>query len=121
MKIFITGGSGYVGQHLAQKLSENSSEIILLDLYPPRKFQKLKLKNVIRFEKADVTNENELLKVFEKHPGIDVVIHVAGIGLAGTANLPAFDHKTKTVNFDGTQNVINACLLNNIQALGNSF
>ena len=46
------------------------------------------------------------------------VIHVAGFGLAGTSNLPAFNHKTKEVNVNGTENIIDACLNFNVRALG---
>ena len=46
------------------------------------------------------------------------VFHVAGYGLAGTSNLPAFNCRTQMVNVVGTQNVIDACLQHDVKALG---
>ena len=66
---------------------------------------------------GDITSKSDIFKAFEGHD-IKAVIHVAGFGLAGTSNLPAFHHKTKEVNVNGTQNIIDACLNFNIRVLG---
>jgi nucleoside-diphosphate-sugar epimerase len=46
------------------------------------------------------------------------VIHCAGFGLSGTSNLPAFDDLTKKINVDGTEAVVEACLINDVVNLG---
>ena len=46
------------------------------------------------------------------------VFHVAGYGMGGNSNLPAFEEVAWQVNVDGTQNVIDACLECNVEALG---
>ena len=48
------------------------------------------------------------------------VFHVAGYGMGGNSNLPAFEEVAWQVNVDGTQNVIDACLECNVEALGNN-
>ena len=43
---------------------------------------------------------------------------MAGYGMGGNSNLPAFEEVAWQVNVDGTQNVIDACLECNVEALG---
>ena len=66
---------------------------------------------------GDIRSKSDIFKAFEGH-NIKAVIHVAGFGLAGTSNLPAFNQKTKEVNVNGTENIIDACLNFNVKALG---
>jgi hypothetical protein len=66
---------------------------------------------------GDIRSKSDIFKAFEGH-NIKAVIHVAGFGLAGTSNLPAFNQKTKEVNVNGTKNIIDACLNFNVKALG---
>ena len=68
---------------------------------------------------GDIRSKSDIFKAFEGH-NIKAVIHVAGFGLAGTSNLPAFNQKTKEVNVNGTENIIDACLNFNVKALGNA-
>ena len=69
------------------------------------------------FVTGDITSKKDIFEAFEGHE-IKGVIHVAGFGLAGTSNLPAFNQKTKEVNVNGTENIIDACLNFNVRALG---
>ena len=46
---------------------------------------------------------------------------MAGYGMGGNSNLPAFEEVAWQVNVDGPQNVIDACLECNVEALGNLF
>ena len=48
------------------------------------------------FVTGDITSKKDIFEAFEGHE-IKGVIHVAGFGLAGTSNLPAFNQKTKEV------------------------
>ncbi len=76
MKILITGGLGFVGSHLSEKLCKNHDVIILTKSYS-------KINNVnhfvdkIRIEKINVTNFLKLKKSIEFHKP-DVIFHLAG-------------------------------------------
>ena len=118
MTILVTGGCGFVGSALAQFLCNDGNyagKIILYDVKPP--IQTLEESSNAIFLKGDITSGHDLLSAFKGHQ-VEAVIHAAGFGLAGTTNLPAFNDVTKKVNVDGTQRVIEACLLNNVKALG---
>ena len=111
MSILVTGGCGFVGTALTQKLIELGENIIVMDLMEPKE-------NNFTFVKGDITCKNDLKLVFGKR-NIKAVFHVAGFGLAGTTNLPAFNKQTRKINVEGTLNVIEACLNYNVKALGN--
>ena len=118
MTIVVTGGSGFVGTALTRTLSNSKAEnIILLDLIPP----KSNLPNVT-FIPTDITDPMAVFDAFRNCPSdITCVFHVAGFGLAGTSNLSAYNGKTLSVNMNGTQNIIDACLQFNVQSLGSPY
>ena len=118
MTIVVTGGSGFVGTALTRTLSNSKvaeNKIVLLDLIPP----KSDLPPNVTFIPTDITDPMAVFDAFRScDGGITCVFHVAGFGLAGTSNLPAFNGKTLKVNVHGTRNIIDACLQFNVQCLG---
>jgi len=74
MKISITGGAGFVGQHLIKKLSETDHEIISIDLFAPDYKKLYKNKNISSI-KADSTKKGEWQKYIEQS---DIVINLTG-------------------------------------------
>ncbi len=117
MSILVTGGCGFVGTALTQSLLSHEERVISMDICPPKiiKDQHLQQNNV--FVQGDITVRQDLEDIFQSFD-IKAVFHVAGFGLAGTTNLPAFNRKTKEINVYGTQNVIEACKKFNVKALG---
>lgn len=112
-RILITGGCGYVGSNLAKELTKRDYKVVLYDQLEPQ--EDLARSTGIIYTRGDILNTNQLSQAFSS--GVDSVIHVAGYGLAGTTNLPAYDEITKQVNLTGTRNVIAACLQHNVKAL----
>ena len=119
MTIIVTGGCGFVGTALIKALLlKQSSKIVILDMITP----KPELQELATFVWTDITDKKAVFQAFQAYEeDISCVFHVAGFGLAGTANLPAFDTQTKKVNVEGTRNVIDACIKFNVKALGNFF
>ena len=133
-KVLITGGCGYIGFSIAkQLLCSGCDTIILFDLISPKdhayfdsnsKFNN-NVSNTVNdscndkmiYIKGDICDYESLANAIKKYD-IDAVFHVAGFGLSGNTNLPAFDEQTIAVNVFGTQNVIQSCLKNNVRALG---
>jgi len=100
MKIFITGGAGYVGSSLVPKLVNLGHDVTIFDLmiYGEDVFDKnLKVKKV----KGDIRDIDLLSKNISGH---DVVIHLACI-----SNDPSFELNPslgKSINFDAFEPLV---------------
>ncbi len=68
MKILVTGGSGFIGSHIVDKLISLNHEVAVLD------FKKPYQKNV-KFIKGDFTSLKTAKKAVK---GMDIVFHIAG-------------------------------------------
>jgi len=87
MKIFVTGGAGYIGSHTVLVLLENGYDVIVSDNFSNSKPEAIKrLKELsgrdFPFYEADVRNKLQLDMIFAKHE-IDCVIHFAGLKAVG--------------------------------------
>jgi uncharacterized protein YbjT (DUF2867 family) len=83
MKIAITGGTGFVGGHLAQAVVAAGHEAVVIS----------------RRTQGDVTNEAKLVEAFT---GCEAVAHCAGI------NRELGSQTYRRVHVEGTQHVVNA-------------
>jgi len=81
MKILVTGGAGFIGFHLAKKLSEKD-EVVIVDNLSDYYDVKLKedrldqIKDKVEFHKIDISDFSPLKKIFEKHK-FDLICHIA--------------------------------------------
>ena len=73
MKILVTGGAGFIGHHLANKLSEYHTVVVYDNLYTG---DSRRLNSNIEFVKGDVTDFTHLSKVSRD---VDVIYHLAAI------------------------------------------
>jgi UDP-glucose 4-epimerase len=77
-------GTGYIGSFTSLALLENGYEVIIVDsLYNSSEVALDRIELICgkrpKFHKADITNEQELDKVFAQYPEIDSVIHFAAL------------------------------------------
>ena len=85
MKALITGGAGFIGSTLADKLLAEGHEVIVVDNFSDYYDVKLKWQNVAanmnnphyKLYVTDIENKAALRKVFEEN-NIDCVVHFAG-------------------------------------------
>ncbi|MBI1388562.1 MAG: NAD-dependent epimerase/dehydratase family protein [bacterium] len=105
MKIVVIGGSGFLGSHVADRLSKQGHEVVVYDLTPSpylRPDQKM--------ETGDILDEKSMAQVVD---GADVVYHFAGVADIGeSAEQPV---KTIQHNVMGTTFVLEACRLASVK------
>ena len=109
LNILITGGAGYIGSHIAEKLESSKNNIIILDNLVTG-FKRL-INNKAKFIKADIKNKKNLKKIIYEN-NINVIIH-----LAAYLNIKEAEKNKKKYyknNIIGTKNLIDACKNSNV-------
>src|SRR5512145_330817 len=84
MTIFLTGGAGFIGSHLAERLLKHGHQLILLDdlndFYSPQIKQhnlaEIKSWGNYEFVEADICDLSHLTQLFKQYRP-EVVIHLA--------------------------------------------
>jgi len=100
-KVLITGGSGYLGENLVLKFLSKGFKCSVLDLNIPDK----SLISKIDFFQIDIRDKKNVIKCCRD---INIIIHcVAQVPLAKDKRL------FKSVNYEGTRNILEASSINN--------
>ena len=62
MKFIVTGGAGFIGSHLTEKLVNNNHDVTVIDNFSIGKKKNLKnIINKIKLVKADIRNFKQIL------------------------------------------------------------
>ncbi len=111
MKIFVTGGAGFIGKHLIKSLLKNHEILVYDNLSNSSKSGMFDLiKNGVKFVHGDIL-DYDLLKKSSKN--YDTIIHLAAkIDVDESIRFP---RQINDVNVTGTINTLSACVENNIQ------
>ena len=88
MSILVTGGAGYIGSHTCVELLNAGYEIVVADnLYNSCEEALVRVEKItgkkVPFVKTELCREDEVEALFAQHPGIDAVIHFAGLKAVG--------------------------------------
>lgn len=78
-KILVTGGAGFIGSHLADKLLEKGNEIVAVDnlsLGRLNNLEEAKKNSKFKFVQFDILDKEKLFKLFEEEK-FDIVFHMA--------------------------------------------
>jgi len=104
MKYLVTGGAGFIGSHVVDRLLKEGHSVIVLDNFSSGKEENLaEHDNLLVYKKSVCDNLNEL---FEKHK-FDAVFHLAAIPeVQLSIDKPKETHE---VNVNGTLNLLEAC------------
>lgn len=104
MKILITGGAGFIGSHLAEKLLKEGHEVRIVDNLSTGRLdniESLKGNGSFRYKIGSILNRELLEKMME---GVDQVYHLAAaVGVKYIIENPLLSLKTNIV---GTDNVL---------------
>lgn len=122
MNILITGGAGFIGSTLADKLLEKNNKIVVIDNFNDYYSPKLKEKNIkhnldnknYKLYRGDICDKNLLSKIFEENQ-IDVVVHIA----ASAGVRPSIENPLSYVknNIEGTVNIVEVMKRKNVQRI----
>ena len=117
---FITGGAGFIGSTLSEKLLKQGNKVIVIDNFCDFYNPKIKESNVkkllenekFKLYKADIRDRQAVKKIFDENK-IDVVMHLAA--MAGVR--PSIENPVlyQEVNCLGTQNILEEMKLHNIK------
>jgi UDP-glucose 4-epimerase len=106
MRAFVTGGAGFIGSHLAERLLENENEVLVLDNLSTGSLENIKgfrQKRGFEFVEGDICDA-ELVETLVKRS--DVVFHLAAaVGVKLIADSPV---STIETNIWGTETVLDA-------------
>ena len=118
--ILITGGTGSLGKQLTKRIYEQFPDVKRLVVFSrdeqkqfqmAQEYPKVKYHS-IRFFIGDIRDKERLIRAME---GIDIVIHAAAMKHVHLAEYNPME-AVKT-NIIGSQNVIDACLVNNVKTV----
>ena len=115
MRILVTGGMGFIGSHLVEKLLLSNHHVIIIDDLSIGKLKNLeKFKNSTRlnFHKISIINLKKIQHLFKK---VDVVFHLAALADI----VPSIENPKKyfDTNVIGTQNVFFSSLKHKVKKL----
>jgi UDP-glucose 4-epimerase len=119
-QILVTGGAGFIGQHLLKRLSQLDCKITVIDNLSNgnENFQNDNISksdntnNNISFYKEDIRNKDSISDIF-KRERIDTCIHLAArISVSDSITNP---YDTLDVNIGGTLNVLEVCSNNKVK------
>lgn len=105
MKAIVFGGSGFLGSHVADVLSDRGYEVVVFDLQPSPY-----LRNDQRMIIGDILNEEA---VKDAVVGCDYIFNLAGIADLDDATTKPM--KTVELNIKGNLNIMEAALQNSIK------
>jgi len=80
MKVFVTGSTSGFGEAIAYKFINNGHNVVISGRREER-LTDISKKTGCLFEVLDVTNRENVFKVFEKHSDIDILVNNAGLAL----------------------------------------
>jgi len=111
MKSIITGGAGFIGSHLCEKLVDEGHEVTVLDNFSLGKKNNLKkIKNKITIVRRDIRNLNSINNLFR---GMQNVFHLAALAdIVPSIENPDDYYST---NVTGTYNVLKASINNKVK------
>ena len=119
--VLITGGAGFIGSHLCERLLSRGNSVVCLDNFDPYYSPEVKKKNIAaslknkRFHLAecDIRDKDILSELFSSR-NFDVVVHLAA--RAGVRPSIKDPHIYQDVNIGGTINLLEMCRKHDIKS-----
>jgi UDP-glucose 4-epimerase len=111
--IAITGGAGFIGSHLTEKLLSLGANVLIIDnLLYGNKASHLIGNKLLRIEKTDVRDAKAMPKLLDC---MDLVFHLAAI--VGVEETQLNPYEVLDVEIGGTVNLLRACTIAKVKRL----
>jgi UDP-glucuronate 4-epimerase len=109
--VLVTGGAGFIGSHLCERLLARGASVVCLDNFDPYYSPEVKRRNIQkslkdkRFQlvECDIRDKDKLGRVFAEHSFSGVVHLAARAGVRASIKDP---HIYQDVNIGGTINLL---------------
>ena len=111
MKVLVTGGAGFIGSHVVDKLLSLKCEVVVLDNFSTGRRENIEhLRNSINVVKCDISKRGKWEELFQ---GVGWVFHIAALADI----VPSIENPRDyyASNVDGTFNVLEACRRHDVQ------
>ncbi len=105
MRVFLSGGTGFIGKPLVQALRQRNWDVIALVRHPDSPQARMIGSLGAQLFRGDVTNRESMREAMN---GADIVIHNAGLYEMGLT--PETARLMQAINVDGTRNVLGLAL-----------
>ena len=110
--VLVTGGAGYVGSILTEKLQKDGYEVHVIDtlVFGDDGISSLILNKKIKFYNVDIRDTNKIIQIIKN---IDCVIHLAAI--VGEPLCKKIPDAAKQINEFATKNLVSICKKQNVK------
>ena len=124
MKVLVTGGAGFIGGHICERLLQEGYDVVCLDNFDPYYDPQLKRNNIeallndkrFKLVEGDIRDQG-LVQELLSHDVAHVFHYAAQAGVRASIANPL---KTNEVNASGTLNILQACLNSNVRNIINA-
>ncbi len=112
-RVLVTGGAGFIGSHLVEKLVSLGAHVSILDNFSSGNLQNIRsVFTHVNLFYADITSSYSCMKATANK---DYVFHTAAfVSVPGSVENPDACHK---INAQGTRNVLEGCKENGVKSL----
>jgi len=118
MRILVTGGAGFIGSHLVEKLLSIGHEVVILDDFNDFYDPQIKHANIADFEKnvavcyVDLRENDSVRSVFRRKK-VDVIVHLAArAGVRPSIQQPRLYYDTNVI---GTLHLLEAARVTGVE------
>jgi UDP-glucose 4-epimerase len=108
VNVLVTGGAGFIGSHMVDRLAADGHEVVVYDNLATGLRENV---SAAQFVEGDVSQIEDLERAFSG--GLDAVLHIAGqVSLIRSYTDPVVDLRT---NVQGTLNVLTLCVKHRVR------
>jgi len=110
-RVLVTGGAGFIGSHMADRLLADGNEVVILDNESTG--TRANVPTAAHYIAGDVRNPEDVARAFDE--GLDAVFQIAG----QASTILSFDNPQNdlSINVGGTLNILQACLEHQVPRL----